>query len=324
MPKVSVIIPVYGVERYIARCSKSLFEQTLDDIEYIFIDDCSPDKSIQVLKEVIKDYPHRHSQIRIERMPHNCGLPQVRKVGVGLATGDYIIACDSDDYIDRNMYMVMYEYAVNNDCDLVQCDLDVVDDTHVLHTFSASKDDVTSDILRGLIIDGEISNSLCNKLVKRDIYCNKELAFPTVGMDEDNALAIQLAFFSQRLGYVKKPFYKAYQNPESMSRVPGNEQINKRYKESLQNSRMVIDFLTRHGYEDNSKAIIRAKLRPKMVLTPVISKVEYINLWKETYSEINSVVVFDKRLPRSIRIKSLLIQLYCYPLFIRIKKTFKK
>ena len=54
MPKVSVIIPVYGVEKYIERCARSLFEQTLDDIEYLFIDDCTPDKSIDVLKRVMR------------------------------------------------------------------------------------------------------------------------------------------------------------------------------------------------------------------------------------------------------------------------------
>ena len=56
MPKVSVIIPVYGVEKYIERCARSLFEQTLDDIEYIFVDDCSPDKSIAILENIIKEY----------------------------------------------------------------------------------------------------------------------------------------------------------------------------------------------------------------------------------------------------------------------------
>lgn len=59
MPKVSIIIPVYGVEKYIERCSRSLFEQTLDDLEYLFIDDCTPDKSIDVLKNILEEYPNR-------------------------------------------------------------------------------------------------------------------------------------------------------------------------------------------------------------------------------------------------------------------------
>ena len=62
MPKVSVIIPVYGVEKYIERCARSLFKQTLDDIEYLFIDDCTPDDSVDVLRNVLEEYPNRKSQ----------------------------------------------------------------------------------------------------------------------------------------------------------------------------------------------------------------------------------------------------------------------
>ena len=65
MPKVSVVIPVYGVEKYIERCARSLFEQTLDDIEYIFVNDCTKDRSIDILNEVINDYPARKQQIRM-------------------------------------------------------------------------------------------------------------------------------------------------------------------------------------------------------------------------------------------------------------------
>ena len=68
MPKVSVIVPVYGVEIYIERCARSLFEQTLDDIEYLFIDDCTPDRSIEILKQVLEDYPQRKTQTIIHRM----------------------------------------------------------------------------------------------------------------------------------------------------------------------------------------------------------------------------------------------------------------
>ena len=81
MPKVSVIIPVYGVEKYIERCARSLFEQTLDDIEYLFIDDCTPDKSVDILKHVLEEYPQRKSQVVIHRMEKNSGQAAVRKWG---------------------------------------------------------------------------------------------------------------------------------------------------------------------------------------------------------------------------------------------------
>ena len=88
MPKVSVIVPVYGVEKYIERCARSLFEQTLDDIEYIFVDDCSPDRSIEILNQVIGEYPGRKDQVQIIHHASNQGLALARQTGLKAATGE--------------------------------------------------------------------------------------------------------------------------------------------------------------------------------------------------------------------------------------------
>ena len=73
-PKVSIIVPIYRVEEYIERCAESLFAQTFDDIEYIFVDDCSPDKSVEILQRTLEKYPHRKRLTRIERLSSNSGL----------------------------------------------------------------------------------------------------------------------------------------------------------------------------------------------------------------------------------------------------------
>ena len=125
MPKLSVIVPIYGVEKYIERCARSLFEQTLEDIEYIFIDDCTLDKSIGILKRLIEEYrtslKEKNYSVTIEKMPKNTGLPGVRKYGIQLATGEYVIHCDSDDWVDFDMYRLMYEKAKADDADVVSC-----------------------------------------------------------------------------------------------------------------------------------------------------------------------------------------------------------
>ena len=99
MSKISVIVPVYKVEKYIERCARSLFNQTLDDIEYIFVDDCSPDKSIAILENIIKEYQPRlnkeHKNVRIEKMSQNTG--EIRKsfiTGVGKHNGELISLLD--------------------------------------------------------------------------------------------------------------------------------------------------------------------------------------------------------------------------------------
>lgn len=112
MPKVSVIIPVYGVEKYIERCAISLFKQTLDDVEFIFVDDVTPDYSMEILNLMIDKFRlhfvEKKISVRIERMPTNSGQAAVRRHGVKLAKGDYIIHCDSDDWIDASMLQKMY------------------------------------------------------------------------------------------------------------------------------------------------------------------------------------------------------------------------
>lgn len=132
MSKVSVIIPVYGVEKYIERCVRSLFEQTLDDIEYLFIDDCTPDRSIDILKQVLEEFPHRKCQVVIHRMKQNSGQAKVREWGMRNATGEYVIHCDSDDWVETDMYRLMYDEAKRIDADIVMCGYKVTDGQTVL------------------------------------------------------------------------------------------------------------------------------------------------------------------------------------------------
>ena len=121
--KVSVCIPVYGVEKYIERCARSLFEQTMrDGIEFIFVNDCTPDKSIEILEKVLAEYPHRKKQTQIINHEKNSGLVAARKTGLAHATGEYIIHCDSDDWVELNMYEKMYHAAKAADADMVYCD----------------------------------------------------------------------------------------------------------------------------------------------------------------------------------------------------------
>ena len=108
--KVSVCSPVYGVEKYIERCARSLFDQTMkNDIEFIFVDDCTPDRSIEVLEAILSEYPERRSQVKIVRHSHNKGLTGARNTALKEASGEYIIHCDSDDWVDLEAYKTVLE-----------------------------------------------------------------------------------------------------------------------------------------------------------------------------------------------------------------------
>ena len=121
-PKLSVIIPIYGAENSIEKCAESLFRQTLDDIEYIFVNDCTPDRSIEVLQSVIDRYPNRRDQIRIINLPTNFRLAAARNIGLKQAKGLYVIHCDPDDWVDTTLYEDMYSLASRRDYDIVSCD----------------------------------------------------------------------------------------------------------------------------------------------------------------------------------------------------------
>ena len=122
MPKVSIIIPVYKAEQYIDRCVRALFGQNLRDLEYIFVDDCSPDRSIDVMEQVLREYPDRQQQVKIIRHRRNMGVGQSRQDGIDEATGEYIIHCDPDDWVEPEMYYLMYDAACRTNADIVVCD----------------------------------------------------------------------------------------------------------------------------------------------------------------------------------------------------------
>ena len=120
-PDISVIIPVFNSGSYIRRCARSLFSQTLRNIEYIFIDDCSTDESISILREVIDEYPDRRHSVKVIRNDSNIGVGQSRQKGIDMASGRFVIHCDSDDVVDADMYETMFCAALENDADVVVC-----------------------------------------------------------------------------------------------------------------------------------------------------------------------------------------------------------
>lgn len=118
-PLVSILVPVYQVEEYIERCARSLFEQTYDNLEFIFCDDCSTDASICVLEQVIKEYPKRERQIRILHHNYNPGISVARNTCLEATLGDYFIYVDSDDKITADCIEKLVEPLSEKQYDLV-------------------------------------------------------------------------------------------------------------------------------------------------------------------------------------------------------------
>lgn len=294
MPKVSVIIPVYGVEKYIERCARSLFEQTLDDIEYIFVDDCSPDKSIAILENIIKEYQPRlkkeHKNVRIERLSKNCGLPNVRRYGINLATGDYIAHCDSDDWVDVHMYEEMYNKAIEEDADVVVCDFcstDCENEQYSKGLISKERENVIVDVLLW-----RIAGCLWNKLVRRKEYTDHDLIYPTHNMGEDAALIVQILWNAKRISYLPEPFYYYYMNQTSITKyVSDDNKIRQRFLQATANVEIIEQFLVDKATGKIKDALTKYIFEQSYLIVSLAMKnKEDLSIWRRSVGKIRSCV----------------------------------
>lgn len=217
MPSVSVIVPIYNVSQYIERCLHSLFKQTMQDLEFIFINDASSDNSMQILNKVLIEYPHRFSQVKIINNQINKGSATSRNLGLKAASGKYVIYCDADDYVDVSMYetlfmkaeedcveMVMCDYYFKNGKSFVKHDLPVWNDPkqYLVHWFDSIMD----------------YSPVWNKLIKRNLILQNNI-FNLDGLDdgEDLYSSIRYFYFIKKIAVINRPLYFYCKNNNSIS-----------------------------------------------------------------------------------------------------------
>ena len=223
MPKVSVVIPTYNVEKYIERCVRSLFEQTLDSMEYIFVDDCSPDNSIAIMQKVLEEYPQRKDQVKIIRHEVNQGVGAARNHGVAACTGDYIIHCDPDDWVDLNMYETMYNKAIENNADMVYCDYYTDAITWKKRRKAKTITNINTFLL--YLCSNQEYVSLGTKLYKRGICLSIPKISDDICMNEDfirNYYCIQNCHI---ITHIPQSYYHYFLNMQSVSKNWENKHL---------------------------------------------------------------------------------------------------
>lgn len=294
--KVSVIIPIYKVERFIDKCASSLFAQTLNDVEFIFVDDASPDRSMELLSKCITRYLGRKNQIKIVQHEENLGLPAARNTGLANATGEYVFHCDSDDFAEPEMLTMLYNKAKENDADIVWCDW-FLSFEHSERYMTQPSYMTPMDALKGML-GGVMKFTVWNKLVRRSLYVNNRITFPTgYGMGEDMTMMMLFAC-ADKVAYLPKAFYHYVKlNTSSFTQTFSDSYL----VELKYNVQRISDYLHDRFGDALDKEIAYLKLAVKYPFLISNSSNKY-RLWKEWYPEANKYIWGNKQLSLRSRI----------------------
>lgn len=291
VPKISIIITIYNCEKYIKQCLRSLFEQSLDNLEYIFINDATPDQSVIILNSIIEDYPNRKKNIKILNLDKNGGVSNARHIGIKNATGEYIIHCDSDDWVDKNMYERLYHKAKETDADIVGCNFrhEFCDIQYDFHQQYAKT--VEEDISR--LINGKIFPSLCTSLTRRSLIEENDISFPQgLNMGEDLYFNLQLYLHAKDIvGMDWAPYH--YRHTEDSSCF---QRTRKSIDSDIAIAGLIENIMKEHGlYFKYKKDIEYRKFFSKLPLIQDLNNKKQYKDWLNIYPETNdNILQYDQ------------------------------
>jgi len=215
VPKISVIIPIYNDAPHLARCCKSLFEQSFLSLEFVFVDDCSTDGSLQIVRNTLALYPHRQHQVVLLSLESHKGVGAARQLGLENASGEYVIHCDSDDWIEPSMYDELYKKACSTKADIVTCGF-----------FVDTSDGETLKKVHALLVDtnnlpfsiSPQTGSIWSKLVRRQFIVDNNLRIPDdIMWGEDLCFSLPSLLLSKKTERIDKPLYHYVQQKKSLT-----------------------------------------------------------------------------------------------------------
>ena len=252
---VSILVPIYGVEQFIEKCAISLFEQTYDNIEYIFVNDCTPDRSIEILNSVLERYPDRKNKVKVLRHEYNRGLATARNTAVAAAMGDFIIHVDSDDYIATDTVEKCMVKQSKNDADIVSfgCFREYKHKTvEQLPPLYKDAEDMCLSLIKKKK-DGHIVNvGIWGRLIRRSLYTDNHIeAAEGINMAEDYQVITRLSYFAKNIGVIREPL--AHYNLQNTSSYVNSITL-KNAQQAEKSFQIVFDFFKDKG-DDFSTAV---------------------------------------------------------------------
>ncbi len=243
MVKVSVIVPVYNVEKYLEKCLESLVNQTLKEIEIIVVNDGTKDNSGEIIDKYAKKYPNKVKGYTKE----NGGLSSARNYGLQYATGEYIAFVDSDDWVELDMYEKMYHKAKEKNFDIVVCNLSYVYEDKKVKAYSNVKNDLTKrEEIKNAMLD--IYPAAWNKIYKKDLFKNK-VEFKKGVWFEDVEFLYRLFPYINSIGKVDDFLYNYLQRSGAITST-----FDKRLFDYINNWNGIIDYYKTHNLYEEYKA----------------------------------------------------------------------
>lgn len=215
---------MYGVEKYIGRCARSLFEQTLvDGVEFIFIDDATRDRSCEILQTVIDEYKDKKLNINIIHHQVNKGLPSARNTGLKHAHGEYIVHVDGDDYLEKDALKILYGAVKSSNADVAWCDYYVAFENK-RRVISQPSYETPEEAVRGML-RGTMKYNVWNKLCRRTLYTENNIIFPDGRAMGEDLTMIMVFLHARSCVYVNKSLYNYVQNPGQMTAAYNEEKL---------------------------------------------------------------------------------------------------
>lgn len=240
MPKISVVIPIYNVEKYLPQCIDSVLAQDFQDYEVILVNDGSTDGSLAIAQQ----YEADHAHIRLISQ-ENKGLGGARNTGIKHAQGEYILFMDSDDRLAPDTLSATAAAAQREESDIVIFDFEYMDEAGHTLCIQPAMETIAGpfdlDSQRSVLFS---TPSACNKLFRLSLFTDHQILFPERVWFEDLRTITKLYPYARRMYYLPKPFYKYLQRSESImhsTRVERNSEI----MDALQD---VLDYYKAHGY----------------------------------------------------------------------------
>lgn len=217
MPKLSIIVPIYNVEKYLARCIESILNQTFKDFELILVNDGSTDNC----RKICEEYKKKDSRIIIVDKK-NAGLSSARNLGLDTSNGEYIGFVDSDDFIDVNMYEILLNIINTNDSDIVICDYYKINEDNIkkyekvkLKNKDIRVENINNfDSIEKVLTVGEKFIIACNKIYKRSLFDN--LRYKEGVIYEDEFLAHRILYKCSKVSVINQALYYYVQRKGSI------------------------------------------------------------------------------------------------------------